>query len=92
MTFVHSGLALLDVYMVTFMLGAVFFYLRENYLTAGIFIALSAECKLTGCLIIIALFLHWIVYRRDKWQWFIGSLALSAVAFVIFLVFFDIFI
>ena len=68
MTFLHSGLALLDVYMVTFMLAAVLLYLDEKYLLSGIFIALSAECKLAGGLIIIAIFLHWAIYRRDKWK------------------------
>jgi dolichyl-phosphate-mannose-protein mannosyltransferase len=89
MTFLHSGLALLDVYMVTFMLAAVLFYLDGRYLWSGIFIAFSAECKLAGVLIVIAIFLHWLVYRRDKCQWFVGSLALAAFSFVFFLVFFD---
>ena len=43
MVFVHSGLALLDVYMVTFMLGAVLFYLDEKYILSGIFVALSRQ-------------------------------------------------
>ena len=92
MTFLHSGLALLDVYMVTFMLAAVLLYLDERYLLSGIFIALSAECKLAGGLIIIAIFLHWVIYRRDKWKWFAGSLVVAAFSFVFFLVFFDFFI
>jgi dolichyl-phosphate-mannose-protein mannosyltransferase len=92
MTFIHSGLALLDVYMVTFMLLTVWFYLKEGYILSAIFLALSAECKLTGTLIIIALFLHWLIYRRSKWQWFFGSLVLSAFFFVFFLVIFDYFI
>jgi dolichyl-phosphate-mannose-protein mannosyltransferase len=92
MTFLHSGTALLDVYMVTFMLTAVLCYLHEGYLLSGIFVALSAECKLAGCLIIIALFIHWAIYRRDKWQWFAGSLITTAFFFVFFTVVFDYFI
>jgi dolichyl-phosphate-mannose-protein mannosyltransferase len=92
MTFLHSGLALLDVYMVTFMLAAVFFYVGENYLLSGIFVALSAECKLTGSLIIIAILLHWAIYRRDKWKQFVGSLIVAAFSFVLLLIFFDFFI
>ena len=92
MTFLHSGLALLDVYMVTFMLAAVLLYLDEKYLLSGIFVALSAECKLAGVLIIIAIFLHWAIYRRDKWKSFAGSLVVAAFSFVFFLVFFDFFI
>jgi dolichyl-phosphate-mannose-protein mannosyltransferase len=92
MTFLHSGLALLDVYMVTFMLAAVLLYLGESYLLSGIFIALSAECKLAGCLIIVAIFLHWVIYRRDKWKLFAGSLMVAALSFVFFLIIFDYFI
>jgi dolichyl-phosphate-mannose-protein mannosyltransferase len=92
MAFLHSGLALLDVYMVTFMLAAVLFYLDKKYFLSGIFIALSANCKLTGGLIIIALILHWIIYRRDKWKWFVGSLIVAAISFVFFLILFDFFI
>ncbi|MBN1644120.1 MAG: phospholipid carrier-dependent glycosyltransferase [Dehalococcoidales bacterium] len=92
MTFLHSGLALLDVYMVTFMLAAVLSYLDRRYILSGIFVALSANCKLAGVLIIIALFLHWVIYRRDKWKTLSASLVVAAVAFVFFLVFFDMFI
>jgi dolichyl-phosphate-mannose--protein O-mannosyl transferase len=92
MTFLHAGLALLDVFMVTFMLAAILTYLDGRYLAAGVFVALSAECKLTGALIIFALILHWAIYRRDKWQIFAGSLVLSAVSFVFFLVLFDFFL
>ena len=92
MTFLHSGLALLDVYMVTFMLAAVLLYLDENYLLSGIFIALSAECKLSGILIVIAILLHWAIFRRDKWRWFVGSLVVAAFSFVVLLVLFDFFI
>ena len=92
MGFLHGGLALLDVYMVTFMLAAILMYLRGAYLLMGIFVALSAECKLVGALIIIALILHWIIYRRDKWQWFLGSMVVAGFSFVFFLIFFDYFI
>jgi dolichyl-phosphate-mannose-protein mannosyltransferase len=92
MVFVHSGLALLDVYMVTFLLGAVLFYLDERYILSGIFVALAANCKLVGVLILIALCLHWVIYRRDKWKAFGASLAVTAVSFVFFLEYFDLFI
>ena len=92
MTFLHSGLALLDVYMVTFMLAAVLAYLDEKYIWMGIFIALSANCKLAGVLIFIAIFIHWAIYRKDKWKSFSISLVVAAISFVVFLVFFDFFI
>ena len=92
MVFVHSGLALLDVYMLTFILAAVLFYLDERYILSGIFVALAANCKLVGVLIIIAFCLHWVIYRRDKWKAFAASLAVTAVSFVFFLEYFDLFI
>jgi predicted membrane-bound dolichyl-phosphate-mannose-protein mannosyltransferase len=92
MTFIHSGLALLDVYMVTFMLAAILCYLDENYIWMGIFVALSANCKLVGVLIMFAIFVHWAIYRKNKWQLFSASIVVTAIAFVVFLTFFDIFI
>jgi dolichyl-phosphate-mannose-protein mannosyltransferase len=81
MTFLHAGLALLDVYMVTFMLAAVLCYVDEKYWLCGIMMALSAECKLTGLLIVIALLLHWAIYRRTKGWQFAASWAVAALVF-----------
>jgi dolichyl-phosphate-mannose--protein O-mannosyl transferase len=89
MTFLHGGLALLDVYMVTFLLVAVLCYLDERYILCGIFVALSANCKLSGALIILALLLHWVIYRRTRWKTLVGSLFAAALAFVFFLVLSD---
>jgi dolichyl-phosphate-mannose-protein mannosyltransferase len=89
MSYLHGGLALLDVFMVTFMLGAVLLYLDGRYLLSGLFVALSAECKLTGALIIIAIFLHWAIYRRDNWRVFAASLVMAAVSFVVLMALFD---
>src|SRR5208283_5294756 len=89
MTFLHSGLALLDVYMVTFLLAAVLAYLDEKYIWMGILVALSALCKMDGVLIFIAIFIHWAVFRKDKWKEFTFGLVTAAVAFVVLLVFFD---
>ena len=92
MTFLHSGLALLDVYMVTFMLTAVLLYLDEKYIWSGVFIALSANCKLAGALIFIAIFLHWAIYRKDKWKMMVGLIVAAALFFVVCLVFCDFFV
>jgi dolichyl-phosphate-mannose-protein mannosyltransferase len=92
MTFIHSSLALLDVFMVTFMLAAVLLYLNESYLLSGVFVALSAQCKLAGVLIFIALFLHFVIYRREKWLPFVGSLLLAGFSFVLFTFIFELLI
>jgi dolichyl-phosphate-mannose--protein O-mannosyl transferase len=92
MTFLHSGLALLDVYMVTFMLAAVLMYLDEKYILMGVFVALSAECKIFGALILIALFAHWAIYRKDKWKELSAGLVVAALSFVVLIGLFDFFI
>jgi dolichyl-phosphate-mannose-protein mannosyltransferase len=83
MTFLHSGLALLDIYMVTFMLAAVLMYLDEKYIWCGVFIALSADCKLAGALIFVAIFIHWAIYRKDKWKMMVGLIIAAILAFVV---------
>jgi len=51
------------------MLAAGFYSIwTKRYILAGIFVALSANCKLMGVLIIIAFFLHSVIYRKDKWK------------------------
>ena len=92
MTFLHSGLALLDVYMVTFMLAAVLMYLDEKYIWSGVFIALSADCKLAGALIFVAIFIHWAIYRKDKWKMMAGLIIAGILTFVVCLLFCDFFI
>jgi dolichyl-phosphate-mannose-protein mannosyltransferase len=74
---------------VTFMLVAIYLYLNENYLLTGVLVALSAQCKLVGVLILIAIALHFIIYRRQKWPLFISMFLVAAVAYVAFIVFFD---
>ena len=92
MTFLHSSLALLDVYMVTFALAAVFTYLDENYIWSGAFIALSANCKPNGALIFLVIFVHWAIYRKDNWKKMVGLIVTAALSFAAFLVLFDFFI
>jgi dolichyl-phosphate-mannose--protein O-mannosyl transferase len=89
MTFLHAGLALLDIYMLTFMLAAVYFYLDEWYFMSGIMLALSGECKMTSLLIILALLVHWLIYRRSKLPQLIVGLASAAVCYVVVLVLCD---
>lgn len=65
-SFVQSHVAMLDVYSVTFMLGAFFLYLRGNYASSGVVLALSTLAKMTGALAGIVIVLHWFVTRWDK--------------------------
>ncbi len=92
MTFLHSGLALLDVYEVTFLLAGFLLYLHSKYMGTGVAFALSACCKLVGVFGLVGVAAHWMLFRRDKWKWALGAVIIAAISFVFFTVFFDYFI
>jgi dolichyl-phosphate-mannose-protein mannosyltransferase len=65
-TFLMASVAMLDIFNITFMLAGFWAYLTRKYPLAVLFLLLSALCKLTGLFPIIAIALHWLVFRRDK--------------------------
>lgn len=62
--FVHSNLAMLEVFFFTFMLLAFWFCLRNRYILTGVFIALSGLCKMTGLIGILIILLYWLLSKR----------------------------
>ena len=92
MAFLHAGLALLDVYEVTFLLAGFLLYLHSKYTATGLVFALSACCKLVGVFGLVGVALHWMIFRRDKWKLALAGVIIAAVSFVFFTVFFDYFI
>lgn len=82
LTFLYSGMAMLDVSSLTFTLAAFWLYLRGNYPASGIMVALSALAKLNGALAIIAILLHWLIVRRDRIWEFVGLMVFAPVFFV----------
>jgi len=66
LTFVISGLAMLDVFSLTFMLLAFLLYLKDRYVVSGVSLALSALCKMTGVLGGLAILVHWLVAKRTR--------------------------
>ncbi len=82
LSFVQAGIAMLDVFSVTFMLLCFWLYLRGNYAMSGISGALAALVKLTGVLAIGVIVLHWLFTRRSRPVYFIAGLIISAAAFV----------
>ena len=66
LTFVHTGLATLDVFALFFMLLAFMFYLRDRYVLSGVSLALAGLCKMTGLLGIGVIVIHWLVVKRGK--------------------------
>jgi dolichyl-phosphate-mannose-protein mannosyltransferase len=92
LTFVFSGMAMLDVYCLTFTLAAFWLYLRGNYPLSGIMVALSALAKLNGALAIFAILLHWLIVRRDKIWEFFGLMVFTPVFFVFLMPFCDLYL
>jgi predicted membrane-bound dolichyl-phosphate-mannose-protein mannosyltransferase len=85
LTFVQGGVAMLDVFMATFMLAAFWAYLKGWFPLAALAGALAALCKLPGALVLVAIFLHWLVSGRKQPVLFLVSLVLSAAFFVVLL-------
>jgi predicted membrane-bound dolichyl-phosphate-mannose-protein mannosyltransferase len=76
---------MLDVFMLPLIMVSIWLYLRKNYLLAGVFIGLTALIKITGVLILPAILLHWMLFRRDGDWKFLWLLFLSGISFVAFL-------
>ena len=83
--FVMSGVAMLDVFFLTFMLGAFLLYLNGGYLLSGMSMGLSALAKMTGGFALIAIILHWLITGRKRPRHFWASVLLAPVSFLVFL-------
>jgi len=66
LAFFISGLGILDIFSLTFMLLAFLFYLQNRYVFSGITLALSGLCKMTGLLGIFVILVHWLLIRRKE--------------------------
>ena len=80
--FVQGGIAMLDVFSLTFMLAAFWLYLSKRFVLAGAMVALAALAKLTGALALPVLVLHWLFTSRKDASRFV---CMTAVSFVLFL-------
>lgn len=80
--FVQSGIAMLDVFSVTFMLASFYLYLRGNWLSSGLFIGLAGLAKLTGFLALPVIALHWLVTNRQQLPRFTLALALAPICYL----------
>jgi len=89
LNFVQASIAMLDVYSVTFMLVAFWFYLKGNYPFAGVFICLTTLAKLSGALALPVIVLHWLLLRRDRPVHFAASMVLAPLLFIVLIPLFD---
>ncbi len=85
LSFVQSGLAMLDVFSLTFTLLAFWLYLKGNYPLSAVSIALAVLTKLTAVLAIPVILLHWLIARRDRPLHAVASMTLALVSFLLLL-------
>ena len=78
MAFVHTSIAMIDVYFVTFMVASFFLYVKGKFVTSGIAVGLSTLAKLNGALSLPVIGFHWL-FSRWKRQWWVILIPLFAV-------------
>jgi dolichyl-phosphate-mannose-protein mannosyltransferase len=89
MTFVQASVAMLDVYYLTFMIGAFLLYAARRYINAGIAVGLSALSKILGLLAWPVMALHWLFTPQGRSRMFILSLLTTVLAFMLLMIVFD---
>ena len=83
LSFVQGGLAMLDVFSLTFTLLSFWLYLRQNYPLSALAAALAVLVKLTGVFALLVICLHWIIVRRKRTIYFATSLLLAPLGFLL---------
>lgn len=86
MTFVQNHLAMLDVFYLTFMMAAFLLYVCRKYIKSGIAIGLAGLSKLNGLLALPAIGIHWIFTREGRSKWFMLTIIVSVVSFLVLMV------
>jgi len=86
LTFFMSGLAMLDVFSLTFMLLAFLFFLQDRYALSGVSLALSGLCKMTGFLGLFVILGYLLIKKRRQSPRSIGVLLIStSIVFIVLL-------
>ena len=81
--FVHTGIAMLDIFTVSFMLLSFWLYTRRSYPLSMVGGALSALAKLTGVFSGFVIVIHWLIGRRDRRIHFAAGLILAPLSFML---------
>jgi dolichyl-phosphate-mannose-protein mannosyltransferase len=84
LTFVMSGVAMLDVYSVTFIFLAFLLFLKGRFALSGISVGLAALAKLTGILSLVSIGLYWLITDRKIKQAIVLGLS-ALISFFVFL-------
>ncbi len=83
MSFVQASVAMLDIYMLFFMLVGFWLYLKRGYLLGGASLGLSTLAKLSGALTLPIVGIHWLLARRDHWWRFALSMLVAPLVFIV---------
>jgi len=90
--FVHTGMAMLDVYSTFFMMLSFFLYSTKRYVGAGIAVGLAGLAKLNGLFALLVIGAHFFykLFRERGKPWnFIIMIVVSGAAFVLIMPLFD---
>jgi len=87
--FLQAGMAMLDVFYVVLMFAFFWLYLNRQYLLSGVFIGLSALCKLYAALGTPVLLIHWMFTRTKQSRWFALTVIFAIVSVVALMPIFD---
>ena len=82
LSFVQSGVAMLDVYCLTFMFASVLCYLKKRSVWSGVFIGLAVLSKLTGVFALLFIFLYSLITNRKDIKQQIISVGTSILTFL----------
>jgi dolichyl-phosphate-mannose-protein mannosyltransferase len=89
LNFLMSGIAMLDVFMVTLTLAFFLLYLRRQYILSGVFIGLASLAKLIALMGAPSLVIHWYFTQQPHSRRFIATVIAAPLAFMLFLTLFD---
>ena len=82
LSFVLAGLAMLDVFCLTFMFASALFYLRSKPVWTGVFIGLAALSKLTGIFVLLFILFHWLFTKRKELKGLLITAGISIFTFI----------
>jgi dolichyl-phosphate-mannose-protein mannosyltransferase len=83
LSFAMGSIAMLDVYMVTFMLGAFLLYLQRKSITSGLSIAMSTLAKTTGVFAAFSILIDWLLNRQRRLSFLIILAGSAVISFAV---------
>jgi dolichyl-phosphate-mannose-protein mannosyltransferase len=89
MTFVQNGMAMLDVFFLTFMMASFLLYACRRYISSGVAVGLAGLAKLNGILALPTIAFHWIFTRQGRSKWALLTPVVAVLAFMLLMILCD---